>query len=72
MCGLCNVWLCLCVGFVKYIYIYIYVCVCVCVCVCGWVLQCVDVSVICVLVFTVFLYCFVYANLFFVCFCLIL
>ena len=35
MCGFCNVWVCLCVGFVM----------CVCVCVCGicnvWVCVCV-------------------------------
>jgi len=33
---------------------------------------CVGVLVICVLVFTVFLYCFVYVYLFFLCHCLIL
>jgi hypothetical protein len=33
---------------------------------------CVDVLVICVLVFTVFLYCFFYVYLFFLCVCLIL
>jgi len=45
--------------------------VCVCECVYVWVLQCVGVLticvgglVICVLVFTVFLYCFVYVYLF--------
>jgi len=60
----CNVWVCVCVGSVM--------CVCVCVCMCGfcnvWVCGCFDncvgVSVICVLVFKVFWYCFVYAYLF--------
>jgi len=60
VCGFCNVWLCVCVGFVM----------CGCVCMCGFC----NVSVffvICVLVFTVFciactvfLYCFVYVHLF--------
>ena len=44
MCGFCNVWLCVCVGFVM----------------CGCFENCVGVLVICVLVFTVFLYCLVY------------
>jgi hypothetical protein len=63
MCGFCNVWVCVCVGFGIYV------------CVCGfcnvWVCVCVGVLVICVLVFTlfcivcsVFLYCFVYVYLF--------
>ena len=65
MCGFCNVWVCVCVGFVM--------CGCVYVCVfCNvWVCVCVGVLVICVLVFsvfcivcTVFLYCFVYVHLF--------
>ena len=33
MCGFCNVWVCVCVGFAM-CGIYIYMCVCVCVCVC--------------------------------------
>ena len=40
--GFCNVWVCVCVGFVM----------------CGCFDNCVGVLVICVLVFTVFLYCF--------------
>ena len=48
MCGFCNVWVCVCLGFV----------------VCGCFDNCVGVSVICVLVFAVFLYCFVYVYLF--------
>ena len=58
-CGFCNVWVCVCVGFVM------------CGCVYVRVLQCMGVSVICVPVFTmfcivctVFLYCFVYVYLF--------
>ena len=42
MCGFCNVWLCVCVGFVM------------CGCMCGCFNNCVGVLVICVLVFTVF------------------
>jgi len=61
MCGCvwggCNVWVCVCMGFVM------------CVCgggfvMCGCFDSCVGVFVICVLVFTVFLYCFVYVCLF--------
>ena len=48
MCGFCNVWVCVCVGFVM----------------CGCFDKCVGVLVICVLVFTVFLYCLVYVYLF--------
>jgi len=48
MCGFCNVWVCVCVGFV----------------ICGCIDNCVVVLVKCVLVFTVFLYCFVYVYLF--------
>ena len=51
VCGLCNVWVCKCVGFVM----------------CGCFDDCVGVLAICVLVFTVFcifctmfLYCLVY------------
>ena len=49
MCGFCNVWVCVCVGFVM----------CVCVCMCGFLMcgcfdNCVGVLVIRVLVFTVF------------------
>jgi len=57
MCGFCNVWMCVCKGFV----------VCVCgggVVMCGCFDNCVGVLIICVLVFTVFLYCFVYVYLF--------
>ena len=58
----CNVWVCVCVGFVM--------CggACVRARVCRfcnvWVFVCVGVLVICVLVFNVFLYCFVYVYLF--------
>ena len=48
MCGFCNVWGCVCVGFVM------------CGCFDNWV----GVLVICVFVFTVFLYCYVYVCLF--------
>ena len=50
MCGFCNVWVCVCVGFVM----------------CGCFDSCVGVLVIhvCVLVFNVFLYCFVYVYIF--------
>ena len=55
VCGFCNVWVCVCVGFVM----------------CGCFDNCVGVLVICVLVFTVFcivctvfLYCIVYVHLF--------
>ena len=48
MCGFCNVWVCVCVGFVM----------------CGCSDNCVGVLVICVLIFTVLLYCFVYVCLF--------
>ena len=48
MCGFCNVWVCVCVGFVMY----------------GCSENFVVVLVICVLVFTLFLYCFVYVYLF--------
>ena len=43
MCGFCKVWICVCVGFLRYGYVYVWVfnvwvCVCVdfvkCVCVC--------------------------------------
>ena len=58
MCGFCNVWVCVCVGFV---------CVVVCMCwFCNvWVFsQLCGCLVICVLVFTVFLYCSVHEYLF--------
>ena len=48
MCGFCNVWVCVCMGFVKR----------------GYFDSCMGVLVKCVLVFTVFLYCFVYVYLF--------
>jgi hypothetical protein len=58
MCGFCNVLVCVCVGFVM----------------CGWFEDCVEVLVICVLVFaafcivcTVFLYCFVYVYSYLFC-----
>ena len=42
MCGFCNVWLCVCVGFVMWGFRNVGVCVCVgfvmCVCVYVWVL----------------------------------
>jgi len=44
----CNVWVCVSVGFV----------------ICRYFDKCVGVLVICVLAFTVFLYCFVYVRLF--------
>ena len=48
ICGFCNVWVCVCVNFVM----------------CGFYENCVGVLVMCVLVFTVFLYCFVYVHVF--------
>jgi hypothetical protein len=48
MCGFCNVWVCVCVGFVM----------------CGCFNNCVVVLVIRVIVFTMFLCCFVYVHLF--------
>ena len=49
MCGFCNVWVCVCVGFIM----------------CEWFDNCVGVLVICVPVFNVFLYCFyIYLFLF--------
>ena len=48
MCGFCNVWVCVCVGFVM----------------CGCFDHFVGVLIICVLVFTVFLHSFVYVYLF--------
>ena len=50
MCGFCNVWVCVCVGgCCMYGFCNVWVCVCV------------GVLIICVLVFTVFLYClFIY------------
>jgi hypothetical protein len=48
MYGFCNVWVCVCMGFVM----------------CGCFHNCVGVLIICVLVFTVFLYCFFYVHLF--------
>jgi hypothetical protein len=48
MCGFCNVWVCVCVG------VYI----------CGCFDNCVGVLVICVLVLTVFLCCFVGVYIF--------
>jgi len=48
MCEFCNVWMCVYVSFVM----------------CECFDNCVGVLVICVLVFTVFLYCLVYVYLF--------
>jgi hypothetical protein len=54
------IYVCVCVGFLM--------CGCVCVCVgfltCGCFDNCVGVLTICVLVFTVFLYCLLYVYLF--------
>jgi len=47
LCGFCNAWVCVCVGFVM----------------CECFDNCVGVLGICVLVFTVFMYCFVYVYL---------
>ena len=63
MCGFCNMWVCICVGFVA----------------CGCFDNCVVVLVICVLVFTVlcivctvFLYCLYSVFVLFVlCFCIV-
>ena len=67
MCGFCNVWVCVCLDFVKCVCVDFVKCVCVdfvkcvwCVFVYVWILLCVGVSVMWVLVFTVFLYCFFY------------
>jgi hypothetical protein len=49
MCGFCNVWVCVCVGFVM----------------CACFDNCMGVLVVFVLVFTVFLFCFVYVFLLF-------
>jgi hypothetical protein len=49
-CGFCNVWTCVCMGSIM------------CGCVCSD--KCVGVVVICVLVFTAFLYCLFYVYLF--------
>jgi hypothetical protein len=64
MCEFCNVWVCLCVGFVI-------MRVCVGFVMCGCFDNSVGVVVVCVLVFnvfcivcTAFLYCFVYVYLF--------
>jgi len=48
MYGLCNVWMCVCVGIVM----------------CGCSDNCVGILVICVLVFNTFLYCLFYEYLF--------
>jgi len=42
----------------------VWVCVCVNFVMCGFYENCVGVLVMCVLVFTVFLYCFVYVHVF--------
>ena len=66
MCGLCNVWVCVCVGFLMCGCVYVWVFL-----MCGCFENCVGVWVICVLVFTVFcivctvcLYCFFCMYLF--------
>jgi hypothetical protein len=46
MYGVCNAWECVCVGFVM----------------CRCLDNCVGILVICVLVFTVFVYCFLYVR----------
>ena len=60
MCGFCNVWVCVCVGFVMCGCVYVWVVQCVGVCMCGCFVNCVGVFVIRVPVFTVFLYYFIY------------
>ena len=60
MCVLVNV------GFLMCRCVYVWVCVCVGFVMCGYFGNCVGVLVICVLVFTVFLYCFfmyIYSHL---------
>ena len=64
MCEFLNVWLCVRVGFVMCGFCNVWVCVCVGFVMCGCFDNCVGILVICVLVFTVFLYCFVYVYLF--------
>ena len=54
MCGFCNVWLCVCVGFVMCGHVYVWDMYCVGVCMCGCFDNVVGVLVICVLVFTVY------------------
>jgi len=62
MYGVCNVWVCVCMGFVMCGCVYVWVCMYG---FCNvWMCVCVGVLVICVLVFTVFLYCFFYVHLF--------
>jgi len=53
MYGFCNVWVCVCMGFVM----------CGFISMCGCFDNCMVVFVICVLVLTVFLCCFVYVYL---------
>ena len=60
MCGLFNVWVCVRMGFVMCGCVYIlWICVCVGFVMCGCFDNCVCVLVIRVLVFTLFLNCFV-------------
>ena len=54
MYGFCNVWICVCMGFVMCGYVYVWVLQREGILTIVWV-----VLVICVIVFTVFLYCFV-------------
>ena len=70
MYGFCNVWVCVCIGFVMCGCVYMWVLLRVGVCMYGfcnlWVCfdNCVGVLITCVLVFAVLLYCFVYVYLF--------
>jgi hypothetical protein len=71
VCGFCNVWVCVRVGFVMC------GCVCVCVgfvmcgCVCVGFVMCGCFGNMCTCIYCA-LYCFVYVYLLFLCFCLIL
>jgi hypothetical protein len=58
MCKFCNVWVCVCVGFVK--------CGCFDNCVGVLVIRVLEFTVFCI-VFTVFLYCFVYVYSYLLC-----
>jgi hypothetical protein len=63
MCGFCNVWVCVCVGFVMcgcvciYGFCNVWVCVYMGLVMCGCFNNCVGVLVKCVHVFSVNLYC---------------
>ena len=56
MCGFCNVWVCICVGFVMCGCVYEWVCVCVVFVMCGCFDNCVGVLEICTCIYCV-LYC---------------